>query len=340
LIEEKVRKAIILHRHELLKKKNVVGFSEIPLKKIKNGKELPLLCLRIYVSKKIPEDLLSKKDLVPTSIEGAITDVVEVGEIRSPPPKSIDTEEPVDRKKRRRPAPGGISYGHYAITAGTKSCMVKKPSGEVYTLSNSHVAANTGKGKEGDPVLQPGPYDGGAEARDTIDTLSEYVPISFQNKCMIANTVLDVLNTISRFLKRKTRFSLESDNLVDAAISRPINLSDHSFEILSLGKPKGFRLATVGMLVLKSGRTTGTTSGIIRDIDATITVSYGELGSAVFIHQILTDKMVEGGDSGSLLEDQEGYAVGLLFAGSDQVSIANRIQNVSALLNVEIAEGR
>jgi len=55
-----------------------------------------------------------------------------------------------------------------------------------------------------------------------------------------------------------------------------------------------------------------------------------------FIHQIMTTPMVEGGDSGSLLLDMDKYAVGLVFAGSDQVSLANRIENVLSALNVEI----
>jgi len=44
--------------------------------------------------------------------------------------------------------------------------------------------------------------------------------------------------------------------------------------------------------------------------------------------------MSAGGDSGSVVLDMEKNIVGLLFAGSDQTTIMNRIQNVFTLLNI------
>ena len=45
-----------------------------------------------------------------------------------------------------------------------------------------------------------------------------------------------------------------------------------------------------------------------------------------------------GGDSGSLVTTLDDVAVGLLFAGSSVAMIANQIENVRALLRVEVAE--
>ena len=48
--------------------------------------------------------------------------------------------------------------------------------------------------------------------------------------------------------------------------------------------------------------------------------------------------MSAGGDSGSLVMTLDNIAVGLLFAGSSVAMIANQIENVRALLRVEVAE--
>ena len=48
--------------------------------------------------------------------------------------------------------------------------------------------------------------------------------------------------------------------------------------------------------------------------------------------------MSAGGDSGSLIMTFDNVAVGLLFAGSSVATIANQIEQVRALLRVEVAE--
>ena len=44
--------------------------------------------------------------------------------------------------------------------------------------------------------------------------------------------------------------------------------------------------------------------------------------------------MSQGGDSGSAVLDEQDRLVGLLFAGSDQTTILNRIENVFDALNL------
>src|SRR5262245_56479469 len=46
---------------------------------------------------------------------------------------------------RRRPAPNGVSIGHYAITAGTLGCLVTNGS-TTFILSNNHVLADENLG--------------------------------------------------------------------------------------------------------------------------------------------------------------------------------------------------
>ena len=70
-------------------------------------------------------------------------------------------------------------------------------------------------------------------------------------------------------------------------------------------------------------------------------VNYGGGQVAKFCNQVITTNMSAGGDSGSMVLTREGccrIAVGLLFAGSSVATIVNQIENVRALLRVEVAE--
>jgi hypothetical protein len=46
--------------------------------------------------------------------------------------------------------------------------------------------------------------------------------------------------------------------------------------------------------------------------------------------------MSAGGDSGSAVLDQDGYVLGLLYAGSSRATLINPIQTVLQMLNVEL----
>jgi hypothetical protein len=107
--------------------------------------------------------------------------------------------------------------------------------------------------------------------------------------------------------------------------------------ILEVGVPQGTASASLGMSVRKSGRTTGLGSGSVILVDTTTTITYGPGRSARFEEQIVTSSMSQGGDSGSLLVTGDPpLAVGLLFAGSPQVTVHNRIQNVLDSLHVRL----
>jgi len=325
VIEEKRRNVAYL-----LNRKNVVacgvGFKE------SEGRITDEPCVVVSVAKKVPEAQLSLADIVPKKLDQVRTDVQETGVIRA-------LQGHTDRW---RPAPGGVSIGHVDITAGTLGCLVTR-NGQLFILSNNHVLANSNAAEKGDPIIQPGRYDGGT-IEDQIATLEDFVPINFGTSpptCPIAAGMESFLNWVARLLGSSHRVmafqEVPDRNLVDAAIARP--LSDDLVErrILEIGVPKGSREATLGTNVKKSGRTTGFTTGRITQIDVTVQVSYGEGKTATFEDQLMAGAMSKGGDSGSAVLDQEDYVIGLLFAGSDTTTIINPIQFVLEALRVEVA---
>jgi S1-C subfamily serine protease len=283
------------------------------------------LSVIVNVTKKLPEDALAAQDVIPYAVEGFPTDVVETGIIRA----------------LSRPAFGGDSIGHYAITAGTLGCVVRR-NGQRVILSNNHVLANSNDAEIGDPILAPGPYDGGEYPEDLIGELEDFQPIFFgdvePSECPIANRLADALNLASRLLGRKTRLVpiIDSpDNLVDAAVATPLDDDQVSDEIRVIGPPTGLEDPKLGQLVSKSGRTTGYTTGVVLQIETTIQVQYGAGKVATFRDQVLASGMSQPGDSGSAVLSGTKL-VGLLFAGSDLVTVFNRIDHVFEALNLEL----
>ena len=96
------------------------------------------------------------------------------------------------------------------------------------------------------------------------------------------------------------------------------------------------------MRVRKYGRTTGQTNGRIDAINAIVNVNYGSPGVARFVNQIIIKpgNFSAGGDSGSLIVVQKGgdagKPVGLLFAGSFSITVANPIDAVLSQLGILI----
>lgn len=314
--------------------------------KVSKGKKTGELAIVCAVSKKEPIKKLDSKNLIPKKVDGFCTDVVETGEF-----KALDT------KSKHRPAAGGVSIGHYKITAGTLGCYVTRD-GKKYVLSNNHVLANTNDATKGDSILQPGKADEGSDS-DKFAVLTDFVKINFPgddgddgddgggngggdggSDCPIGNWFAKVLNSLSTMFGRKTRLKAvtpqDSTNLVDAAIAEPLFTDWIKDEIIGIGVIKGIKEAYLNTPIQKSGRTTGHTTGVITGIDATINVSYGNGQVATFTDQIVAGAMSAGGDSGSAVLDSDGYLVGLLFAGSVSTTVINRINNVFSELGVEI----
>jgi Fibronectin type III domain len=225
-----------------------------------------------------------------------------------------------------RPSPIGVSTGHPAITAGTIGCRVTDGT-NVYALSNNHVYANSNNASLGDSALQPGPYDGG---QDTdyyrIGTLYDFQPINF---------------------------SVLGSNTIDAAIAltTPDYLGTATLQG-GYGTPSSVPVeAAVELSVKKYGRTTLLTHGQVSEINVTITVCYANCSNPfraklawfddqIGITNVGAGSFSLGGDSGSLIVTEVGNnPVGLLFAGSDTKTFANRIDLVLERFGVTIDDG-
>lgn len=318
---------------ELLRRKNVVGV--MVGKKIVNGIPTDEDAVVILVSRKKPASQLTTTDFIPLMLGDVPTDVIEVGEI-------VAFQAPTEKF---RPAPGGVSLGHYRVTAGTLGVTVEDAeTGERLILSNNHVIALSNDAQVGDAILQPGPADGGTQA-DEIAKLLRYIPIAMQSGlvCGFAQRFVDVANRLLSLLVRDTRLAVvgcqQTPNVVDCALGKPNDAQDLKLEILSIGRPKSNPIAaSVGMEVHKFGRTTGYTKDKVLGLEGTVNVSYGVGKVARFEHQIIVGPMSTGGDSGSLVLDMDNRPVGLLFAGSDEVTIINEIDRVVDALKIKFPD--
>ena len=271
------------------------------------------LAVKVYVRRKYPEADIAPIDRIPDQIDGVPTDIEEVGTIQA-----LSAGCTVARRQRQRPAPCGISVGHLQITAGTIGAVVRDSgatdNGRRYILSNNHVLANANAAQAGDAIWQPGPFDGGTAA-DQIATLTRSVSLNFAG----------------------------GDNHADAAIAEiaPGTMLD---EICAIGPLAGKVAPTRNTTVLKHGRTTGLTRGVITDVDADIRVDYREAGVALFVNTVMirglppTTPFSAGGDSGSLIVDAGQRACALLFAGSSttDVTFANPLGTVLRRLRIRL----
>lgn len=316
---------------DLLPRKNVIAFGIGH--KIRGEERTEELSLMVSVVRKEPEAQLSEHDLVPKTINGMPTDVVETGCLRAQTSHS-------DPKDRHRPASPGASIGHEAISAGTFGVVVHR-NGERFILSNNHVLANNNDARIGDAILQPGPLDGGT-SHDQIATLEDFVPLDFgqqPGQCGIAQSITDLLNTLAKVTQSSHRLQTieqtDGINLMDAALAHPLSSDLIVPEIMNIGRPTGTANVTLGQKVQKMGRTTGLTEGVVQQIDVTANVSYN--GRMIqFTDQVFTSDMSQPGDSGSCILDMDKRAVGLLFAGSERVTIFTPIQRILSNFNVSV----
>ena len=268
----------------------------------KDRQGLKELCIVCSVEAKLPLNELRAGERLPQHIGGFRLDVVETGRMRA---------LSGSQTQRMRPVQPGLSIGHKDITAGTFGCVVER-NGQRLMLSNNHVLADCNNARLGDRILQPGKYDGGKVDKDAIAKLVEFVPIIF-----------------------------DEDAAAAAMSARALALPDAqhliSGEITSVGAPRGIAVGALGMAIQKSGRTTGHTTGQIEQIDVTSRIDYDKR-TATFTGQLLASATSAAGDSGSAVLDMSGRLVGLLFAGSDRVTLINPIQDVFDALDVELPD--
>lgn len=327
------------YKKKFLNKKNVIGVGIG--EKIKGDLQTGEEAITVFVKKKVPIEELSPDDLLPKEIQEKKVDVIELGHVKKLTP---------EHERKYRPILGGISVGHKDITAGTLGLVVRKKGDSVnqFILSNNHVLANSNNANIGDPIYQPGPYDGG-NFIDKVGELDSFVSIKFdgsENEVDAALASISVLSKAQTLEKKsffkwlwnliKTLLGLKEPPIVEPPIDQTENLS----EILNIGVIyHDWAPVEINDMVKKSGRTTGVTYSNILAVDADIVVDYGPDGEALFVNQIVAGYMSEGGDSGSIVLNYSDKITGLLFAGSDVATIINPINKVIEKLNIDISNG-
>ena len=199
-------------------------------------------------------------------------------------------------RRRTRPLHPGLSIAQRDVTAGTLGAFVTVTGSDgVFVLSNNHVLADSDRAALEDPVLQPGPYDGGTDA-DLVARLARAVPLE-----------------------------AGGGNSVDAALALVEGVADVSGvdPTYPVGRLVGWAEPDDEVDVEKVGRTTGHTRGRISAIELDdVAVEY-PVGVVSFDGQIevtgTATAFSAGGDSGSLVyRPDTREAVGLLFAGSER----------------------
>ena len=226
----------------------------------------------------------------------------------------------VNRKRRVDPLVGGVSVGNPRVSAGTLGALVwDRNDGAPCLLSNWHVLCGHPDAQVGESIYQPGKLDRGTEA-DTVATLLRWV-----------------LNSNA-----------------DAALARLNGEREFVRDILGIQPITGVEeRPRLGQLVVKSGRTTGVTEGMIDGMGMSLVLNYKGDQRIIFHDQLrivprppwpdVAYEVSKGGDSGSIwMAESSGKAVGLHFAGetdtspSAEYAVANRMSNVAELLNISL----
>lgn len=254
------------------------------------GEMTGTLSIRVHVEKKKDISELSEDELFPKEVEGIPVDVIEA---TYAPQALVDAKPEAaaeGRGKRWDEIPIGVSIGSKYSTAGTLGAKVNDAeTGDEMILSNWHVLAGRKDVEAGLAIWQPGWIDGGTRDENTIAELSRWVLGPF-----------------------------------DAAVarlngSRPVNTTTVEGRVVDDStSPR------LGMLVWKSGRSTGFTEGFIDGVSMAVPLNYREAGIHTLerVFRIVPrpgappTEISSGGDSGSAWVDEEtGKVVGLHFAG-------------------------
>jgi endonuclease G len=145
------------------------------------------------------------------------------------------------RKTRIDPVVPGVSVGHVRVSAGTLGCIVyDRVDGTPYALSNWHVLHGP-QGALGEDVVQPGVHDDNRTERNRLGRLVRS-HLGAAGDCAIATV---------------EGRGFESEIL------------DLGVPVDKLGEPE------LGDKVVKSGRTTGVTHGVVRRVDTLVKIDYG-----------------------------------------------------------------
>lgn len=273
------------------------------------------LNIRFHVHKKLPEIMLqtaAEEGMtrpVPRTVDGFRTDVIQA--TFQPELPWWNGSSRNGRAGRRDPLAGGISISNNRhFTYGTLGgLVVDRRSGEPMILSNWHVLVGDWGNRQGQPIYQPGRSDGGTY-HDTI--------------------------------ARLTRDAMR-DNL-DAAVAQLTGARQLLNDQEGIGPVQGVMNVQMGTRVIKSGRASSITYGIITGVEGLQALPFAGL-TRVIRHVIeIRPRFINGlvslpGDSGSWWLEQSGHrATALHFAGSidGTRALAMNMPHVLAALGVTL----
>lgn len=246
------------------------------------------------------------------------------GEVGAVGPQALEPQ-----RDHRRPIVGGISISPLrANFVGTLGCFLLRrnvDTEEVFALSNNHVLANVDRLPVGTSIVQPGPEVPPflTDEQNAFAILHTIIPIQFPSGS--AEPVFNrfdaaIANVINgQLIERGSIFGM-----MKAGQPNPNNLPVYDPSRVVSPEPR--------MRVMKMGRTTGFTRGIITATNVQgVQVNYGAVAFpriAVYrgVLTIVGDDNKPfslPGDSGSvILEEATGHPVALLFAGDGVTTTA------------------
>lgn len=217
-----------------------IGYKE------KNGRRSRELSLQFTVDRKVgPEEMesLATVEIPPViDIGGGVEVPTDVVQRAYQPHVLVMAEgETPERQKRLTPVRPGVSVGNVKVSAGTLGCVVfDRNDGSPSVLSNWHVL-NGRNGKLGDAVVQPGKADD-------------------------SHLALNRLGALKR---------AHLGRIGDCAVST-ITDRDFATDILGLDvTPAKTGEPQIDDKVVKSGRTTGVTHGVVSRPFVKVSINYG-----------------------------------------------------------------
>lgn len=282
-----------MNRHSpdwYLRDPNVLGYAYTKFKRIRDRVYVVDRAIVFFVRRKLPPSAVHPQFLIPKELNGYVTDVVEVYSVQGLGPLKTGVQQ-----ERVRPLRMGVSGAAATSSACTIGALVEY-NGQYYLLTNAHCTGRADVSCElgytvGNEFLQPSPFDGGVRGRDTVGR------VAFATDLTKAEAEYDI-------------------GLVLPDATLQVEPVYHGFRLA----PVGMRDPQIGERVIKIGRTTGFTRGIVYGVSGVVKTYYGACGSTVVKNAWVTTAMIDHGDSGSAVLTEDGELAGLFFATSSQYS--------------------
>jgi hypothetical protein len=277
-------------KDKLLQYPNVIGAAHQP--EYVNGMDTGHEALTAYVTQKVPERRLDPAERIPADVDGYPTDVVQADFTLDAPGYDYREHPFPNRKEQFNPVPGGVQVQlDGADGVGTLAGpLLELPDGTPCMLTNEHVAP----GDPGQAVYHP-------------DTDGRQIGTVYARSQTYSGERPDKRDTPA---KR------------DYALIRLDNATGAGHVLGMDDAPDGFaeRPPEKYETVRKSGRTTGLSDGIVFTVDAKINVKVGETDGGddirvPFEPVAAATYASAGGDSGSVVINEDDNITGIHFAG-------------------------